>query len=107
MIYIDSTCLNLGTSVKPTHKVKLLGVHLDATLSMKHAVMDTCKSCRFKFKKYNQIARYLNEDQKIILVKSMILSKIDYCNILQLNANKGLILKTTSKYLQFFCAIHI
>ena len=66
----------------PDGVMKALGIHLDSHLSMKNMVAECCKSCYFQLKKLQSIRRFLSIDQKILMVHSHILSRLDYCNIL-------------------------
>ena len=69
--------------------VKFLGAHIDATLSMKHMISECVRSCNFSLKKLKTIKYILGTDDKLLLVKSFILSKLDYCNILLCKQSKN------------------
>ena len=69
--------------------VKFLGAHIDATLSMKSMITECVRSCNFSLKKLKTIKYVLGTDDKLLLVKSFILSKLDYCNILLCNKSKN------------------
>ena len=52
--------------------------------------MRSCvKSCYFNLHKLKSIRHYLDEKTKIKLVLTFTLSRLNYCNILYANANKG------------------
>ena len=59
-----------------------LGIKLDDNLSLQRHVNDLRKKCYWKLNNLRVIGRYLNEDLKKTLVKTLILSQIDYCNAL-------------------------
>ena len=49
------------------------------------------KYCIRQLKSWKHIANFLNEDVKLLLVKQIIFSKIDYCNSLFVNLPKSLL----------------
>ena len=61
---------------------KLLGVHLEQTLPLEHMVTETCKICFFKLLKLRNLRVFLSQKHKIMLIKSFIISRLDYCNCL-------------------------
>ena len=77
----------------PEGYVKTLGVLLDKNLSMEQQVNQICKACYFHLRNLGRIRHYLDIDLKILLVKSYVLSKIDYCNIILANINAALLKK--------------
>ena len=72
--------LNIDTDLLP--KAKLLGVVLDQSLSLDHMITETCRICYFKLTKLRNLRSFLSYDHKIMLVKTFIISRIDYCNTL-------------------------
>ena len=72
---------------------KSLGVMIDDTMSMRRQISDVQKKCAWKLHSLYQIRRYLTTDIKIMLVKTLILSKLDYCNALYAGLPKTLIKK--------------
>ena len=71
--------------------VKTLGVHLDSKLSLQAQVANVVKSCYFNLKKLQQIRHCLCTDTRLLLIKSFVISKLDYCNILLINSSQTLI----------------
>ena len=71
--------------------VKSLGVHLDSRLNMQTMVSKCCSSCYSTLKSLQSIRWYMPIETKLTLVKTSILSKIDYCNILLLNSSTTVI----------------
>ena len=61
---------------------KLLGVYLEQTVSLEHMVIETCKICFFKLLKLRNLLVFLSQKHKIMLIKSFIISRLDYCNCL-------------------------
>ena len=60
----------------------MLGVALDQSLSLDHMITETCRICYFKLTKLRNLRSFLSYDHKIMLVKTYIISRIDYCNSL-------------------------
>ena len=71
--------------------VKTLGVLYDKNLSMEKQVSEICKVCYFHLRRLGRIRNYLDIELKILLIKSYILSKLDYCNIILANISDKLI----------------
>ena len=60
--------------------VKNLGVYLDCNMSMEEQIKSTVKKCNFQIRNVGKIRKYVNESNCKILVNSLIISHIDYCN---------------------------
>ena len=73
--------------------IETLGVVLDDKLSMEKFVSDSVKKCYFTLKNLQSIRHFLDQDVKLALVMSTILSRLDYCNILLSSTNKTIINK--------------
>ena len=72
--------LKVGSDI--VYSSKILGVILDNQLYFNHMVNDTCKTCFFQFSKLKNLRHFLSHDMKIMLVKSLVISRLDYCNFL-------------------------
>ena len=64
---------------------KSLGVLFDESLKMDKQIADVAKRCNWTLMNLRRIAYCLDEKTKIMLVKQLVLSKIDYCNALYMN----------------------
>ena len=64
-----------------------LGVHLDSVFSMDTMINECVKSCSFNLKKLQTIKYDLDTSSRLLAVKSHVLSKLDYCNILLCNVS--------------------
>ena len=64
------------------HSSKILGVTLDDQLCFNHMVNETCKTCFFKLSEPKNLHHFLSHDMKIVLVKSLIISRLDHCSYL-------------------------
>ena len=66
-------------------KVKNLGVLIDSNLSMRDHVNNIIKKSYLEIKRIKNVRQFLNENTTALLVNSLVLSKIDYCNALLVN----------------------
>ena len=65
--------------------VRSLGAYINKTLTMDTMINECVKSCSYNLKKLNNIKYDLDTDSRLLAVKSHVLSKLDYCNILLSN----------------------
>ena len=63
-----------------------LGVHFNGVMSIRWMVSEIVKVCNFNLKKISTFRYILSIKHKLLLIKSHVLSKIDYCSILLVNA---------------------
>ena len=63
----------------------------DKNISMEKQVSEICKVCYFHLRRLGRIRNYLDIELKILLIKSYVLSKLDYCNIILANIPDKLI----------------
>ena len=61
---------------------KTLGVFLDSNLSMERQINSVKRQCGLLLKNLWQVNRCLDKSTKVLLVKQLIISRLDYCNIL-------------------------
>ena len=61
---------------------KSLGVMIDENMDMKRQIADVRKKCAWQLSNLYKIRRYLTTNLKIMLIKTLIISKLDYCNAL-------------------------
>ena len=66
-----------------------LGAYIDGTLSMSKMVNNCVSACSLSLKKLKTIRYGLPVEARILLVKSFILSKMDYCNVLYCTLTTG------------------
>ena len=64
---------------------------LDPQLAMHKHIMYVKQYCFRQVKSWKHIANFLNEDVKLLFVKQIIFSKIEYCNSLFVNLPKSLL----------------
>ena len=89
-----------STTISPTDckgdNWKSLGIKLDATLCMERQINSVRQKCNWTMMNLRTIGRYLNEGTKLMMVKQLVISKLDYCNSLYINLKKTLLNKLKS-----------
>ena len=75
---------------------KSLGILLDSSLNMERQLNSVKSKCNWTMTSLRTIRRYLDERVKLMLVKQLIISKIDYCNSLYYNLPKKRVKKLQS-----------
>ena len=78
-----------GEEIIPVNFLKSLGVLIDNNLSWSRQINATCSSCYNQLRKLNRIKQYLSIETRIVLVRTLILSRLDYCNSLLSGATKA------------------
>ena len=71
-----------NTQLVPCECAKNLLVVLDSTLSFRPRIDSVVKTCNFHIRNLYMIRNFINRDNLLSLVHSLIASKIDYCNSL-------------------------
>ena len=61
-------------------KAKNLGIVMDKTLLFNDHINETCKKASFAIRSIGRIRRYLPYDGLKMLVNSLVISRLDYCN---------------------------
>ena len=70
------------TVVDCSSQVNDLGVIFDRVLSLRQHVSHTSKTCRFHLRNISRIRKYIPQDTSVVLVKSLVKSRLDYTNCL-------------------------
>ena len=73
-----------------------LGIKLDATLCMEIQINSLRQKCSWTMMNLRTIGRYLDQSIKLMMVKQLVISKLDYCNALYINLKKTLLNKLKS-----------
>ena len=68
-----------GTCIKFSPSVRNFGVTLDSTLSLHQHVMNVCRVAYLELRRINSIRNLLSVDAVKTLVRSLVLSRLDYC----------------------------
>ena len=80
---MGSFVIHIGDcEIKPTHRIKNLGVFYDPVMSMETHVNHVCKIAYMHIRNIGHIRRYLSEDATKSLVHAIVMSRMDYGNAL-------------------------
>ena len=74
------------TSIDPTDSVRNLGIKFDSHMTMSKQVSSLCQSIIFQLRNLRRIKRYLDKDTLHHVVRALVLSRIDYGNLLLFGA---------------------
>ena len=88
-----------------SRSVRNLGLIFDDKLSMKQQVSKICQSAYLELHRISSIRHVLTVDATKILVTSLVLSRLDYCNFLLSGVPQQLIDKL-QKVQKLFCSTH-
>ena len=69
-------------SVPPTKVARNLGVMIDDQLTFADHVASVARSCRFSLFNIRKIRPYLTQHATQLLVQTLVISRLDYCNVL-------------------------
>ena len=81
-VHIDNVKLSNGTNIKITNTVTNLGIKLDSQLTFAPQINSLCSHSYQLLRNLYSVQKYLEADHLRLLVQSIIVSKIDYCNSL-------------------------
>ena len=79
-LYNDLSITIGDTVVDCSSQVKDLGVIFDRVLSLRQHVSYTSRACRFHLRNISRIRKYTPQDISIVLIKSFVMSRLDYSN---------------------------
>ena len=68
------------TVVDCSSQVRDLGVIFDRVLSLRQHVSHTSRACRFHLRNISRIRKYIPQDISIVLIKSLVMWRLDYSN---------------------------
>ena len=94
-ITINGTFLNNGC-IRFVNNVKNLGFYLDSTLSYDYQVNQVVRSCFMSVKNISRIKHFLGYEQKRMVISSLVLSKLDYCNCMYIGSHSNNLRKLQS-----------
>ena len=87
-VMYENMNINIGIKwycASPDETIKSLGAYLDGTMTMDSTVSECTKSCFHNLKKLGRIKHYLDVTERMLVIKSFVLTKMDYCNLLLCN----------------------
>ena len=61
---------------------KLLGITFDSNLTMKKHIAEICKQAGNKLNALARVSKFLDQDKRILLMKSFVISQFNYCPII-------------------------
>ena len=76
-------------TIYPSSTIRCLGFLLGSSLSFNSQILSVASSCFFHLRRIRQISSYLDDASLKILVCSLVLSRLDYCNFLYINLPKS------------------
>ena len=79
-LYNDLSITIGDTVVDCSSQVKDLGVIFDRVLSLRQHVSYTSRACRFHPRSISRIRKYILQDISNVLIKSLVMSRLDYSN---------------------------
>lgn len=92
--HLEDITLKIGDSIiSQSETVKLLGVRFDRHLTMSYHVNDICRAANFHLYKVGKIRHLLTESATVSAVRTLVLSRMDYCNGLLSGATNVLLRK--------------
>uniref|UniRef100_A0A6I8SLC9 Reverse transcriptase domain-containing protein n=1 Tax=Xenopus tropicalis TaxID=8364 RepID=A0A6I8SLC9_XENTR len=71
-----------NSTITPSSQARCLGVILDSALSFTPHIQSLIKSCHFHLRNISKIRSFITQDAAKILIHSLIISRLDYCNSL-------------------------
>ena len=87
---MPSVTLQIGTElIEPSEEVRNLGIIFDSQMSMCAHITGLCKSISFQLRNVSRIRRFLDQDTCHLIIRSLVLSRLDYGNALLLGMNKS------------------
>ena len=93
----DALSLNIGNSqLQPQSTVRNLGVLFNTTLDYKDHINYIVKCCQMHIRNLYTIKSFINEHCLLLLVHSMVFSRVDYCNALFLGLPNYILKKLQS-----------
>ena len=78
--YIQTQVNVAGASIPLSTTIKLLGVHLDNSLTFSNHVNSVSKSCHFHLRALRHIRSTLDLDAAKLIGHALVSSRLDYCN---------------------------
>ena len=66
--------------VDSSSQVRDLGVIFDRVLSLRQHVSYTSKTYRFHLRNISRIRKYIPQETSVVIIKSLVISRLDYSN---------------------------
>ena len=81
--------LDIGGDVAVRESIKILGVHLDPTLSIDNQVKASIKACNYHIRASPTLRRGLTLESAKLIALGLVTSRFDYCNSLLYGTSKS------------------
>ena len=92
--WMPDVSLSIGNDIiRPSKSVRNLGVIFDDVMSMSPQVVSLSKNVTFHLRNISRIRRFLDNDTCNHIVRSLVLSRLDYGNVLLTGINSKYIMK--------------
>ena len=79
--FYNDLSITIGdTVVDCSSQVRELGVIFDRVISLRQHVSYTSITCRFHLRNISRIRKYIQQDIRVVLIKSLVMSRLDYSN---------------------------
>ncbi|PIK60612.1 putative tyrosine-protein kinase [Apostichopus japonicus] len=74
--------------IEPTQSVRNLGIMFDANMTMTKQISSLCQSTHFQLRNIRRIKRYLDKETLRHVVRALVISRLDYGNLLLFGATE-------------------
>lgn len=71
----------MGKSIERVEEARNLGLYVDSNLRYEKHISETVRNCFFRLKTLYRVRPYLSEDLRVHLVESLVLSRLNYADI--------------------------
>ena len=108
-VIVNGTFIN-GQCIRFVDNAKNLGAYIDSTMSMDHQVEKVVSSCFHTIRQLSRIKAFLTTEQLQLMVCSLVLSRIDNCNILYYGMsadNMGKLQRVQNSAARLACKVNI
>ena len=79
-LYNDFSITIGGTVVDCSSQVRDLAVIIDRVISPRQHVSYTSKTCRYHLRNISRIRKYVSQDTSFLIIKSLVMLRLDYSN---------------------------
>ena len=90
-IHIKGVNLGSGTTIRFISAVKNLGIHMDDKLTFEKQILELKKKCFRTIRNIRKIKFILTTEQTKVIVNSLVVSCLDYCNSLFFGASEKIL----------------
>ena len=78
--FVENDIELFGNRIAPVHTVRDLWVMLDSNMTMSQHVLCVCQNCYFQIRLIRRLGKALSVESKLLLVHTLVHSRLDYCN---------------------------